>query len=251
MTSAWTSSGPRSSPTWWSGWIGWRRSCGGSGADLESTEPDRQGDTAMDPNRLTEKAQDVVRQAQSTAQRQGHSQIEAEHLAVGLLEQEGGVVSRVSGSGVQSGQVYISSRVNEVFTNAEAEAQAMKDEYVSVEHLLLALASLKDGPVAEAFRSAGVTKEKLLEAVAAVRGGQRVTSQTPEGTYEALEKYGRDLTELARQGKLDPVIGRDEEIRRVIQILSRRTKNNPVLIGPPGVGKTAIVEGLAQRIVRG
>jgi ATP-dependent Clp protease ATP-binding subunit ClpB len=175
----------------------------------------------MDPNRLTEKAQDVVRQAQSTAQRQGHSQIEAEHLAVGLLEQEGGVASRVlekagvspatllqqlrqalsrlprvSGSGVQSGQVYISSRVNEVFTNAEAEAQAMKDEYVSVEHLLLALASLKDGPVAEAFRSAGVTKEKLLEAVAAVRGGQR-------------------------------------------------------LIGPPGVGKTAIVEGLAQRIVRG
>ncbi|HEX9419399.1 MAG TPA: ATP-dependent chaperone ClpB [Methylomirabilota bacterium] len=230
----------------------------------------------MDPNRLTEKAQDVVRQAQSTAQRQGHSQIEAEHLAVGLLEQEGGVASRVlekagvspatllqqlrqalsrlprvSGSGVQSGQVYISSRVNEVFTNAEAEAQAMKDEYVSVEHLLLALASLKDGPVAEAFRSAGVTKEKLLEAVAAVRGGQRVTSPAPEGTYEALEKYGRDLTELAKQGKLDPVIGRDEEIRRVIQILSRRTKNNPVLIGPPGVGKTAIVEGLAQRIVRG
>ena len=230
----------------------------------------------MDPNRLTEKAQDVVRQAQSTAQRQGHSQIEAEHLAVGLLEQEGGVASRVlekagvspatllqqlrqalsrlprvSGSGVQSGQVYISSRVNEVFTNAEAEAQAMKDEYVSVEHLLLALASLKDGPVAEAFRSAGVTKEKLLEAVAAVRGSQRVTSPTPEGTYEALEKYGRDLTELAQQGKLDPVIGRDEEIRRVIQILSRRTKNNPVLIGPPGVGKTAIVEGLAQRIVRG
>jgi ATP-dependent Clp protease ATP-binding subunit ClpB len=230
----------------------------------------------MDPNRLTEKAQDVVRQAQSTAQRQGHSQIEAEHLAVGLLEQEGGVASRVlekagvrpatllerlrqavsrlprvSGSGAQSGQVYISSRVNEVFTNAETEAQAMKDEYVSVEHLLLALASLKDGAVAEAFRSAGVTREKLLEAVAAVRGGQRVTSQTPEGTYEALEKYGRDLTELAQQGKLDPVIGRDEEIRRVIQILSRRTKNNPVLIGPPGVGKTAIVEGLAQRIVRG
>jgi ATP-dependent Clp protease ATP-binding subunit ClpB len=230
----------------------------------------------MDPNRLTEKAQDVVRQAQSTAQRQGHSQIEAEHLAVGLLEQEGGVASRalekagaspatllerlrqavsrlprVSGSGAQSGQVYISSRANEVFTNAETEAQAMKDEYVSVEHLLLALASLKDGPVAEALRSAGVTREKLLEAVAAVRGGQRVTSQTPEGTYEALEKYGRDLTELAKQGKLDPVIGRDEEIRRVIQILSRRTKNNPVLIGPPGVGKTAIVEGLAQRIVRG
>jgi ATP-dependent Clp protease ATP-binding subunit ClpB len=127
----------------------------------------------------------------------------------------------------------------------------MKDEYVSVEHLLLALADLKDGAVADAFRAAGLTHEKLLEAAAAVRGGQRVTSPTPEGTYEALEKYGRDLTALAQQGKLDPVIGRDEEIRRVIQILSRRTKNNPVLIGSPGVGKTAIVEGLAHRIVRG
>ena len=127
----------------------------------------------------------------------------------------------------------------------------MKDEFVSVEHVLLALASLKDGAVAEVFRSAGLTYDKLLEATAAVRGGQRVTSPTPEGTYEALEKYGRDLTALAQQGKLDPVIGRDEEIRRVIQILSRRTKNNPVLIGEPGVGKTAIVEGLAQRIVRG
>ena len=230
----------------------------------------------MDPNRLTEKAQDVMREAQSQAQRQGHTQIEVEHLAVALLEQDGGVASRVvekagvspatllqrlkqalarlprvSGPGAQPGQVYISSRVNEVLTNAEAEAQRMKDEYVSVEHLLLALASMKDGPVAEALRSAGLTKEKLLEALAAVRGGQRITSPTPEGTYEALEKYGRDLTALAQQGKLDPVIGRDEEIRRVIQILSRRTKNNPVLIGPPGVGKTAIVEGLAQRIVRG
>jgi ATP-dependent Clp protease ATP-binding subunit ClpB len=158
---------------------------------------------------------------------------------------------RVSGSGAGGGQVYISPRVNEVFTSAEAVAQQMKDEFVSVEHMLLALASLPDGPVAEAMRAAGLTREKLLEALAAVRGGQRVTSQNPEGTYEALEKYGRDLTALAQQGKLDPVIGRDEEIRRVIQILSRRTKNNPVLIGPPGVGKTAIVEGLAQRIVRG
>ncbi|HEV8226244.1 MAG TPA: ATP-dependent chaperone ClpB [Methylomirabilota bacterium] len=230
----------------------------------------------MDPNRLTEKAQDVMRDAQTQAQRQGHSQIEAEHLAVALLEQDGGVASRVvekagaspatllqrlkqalgrlprvSGPGAQPGQIYISPRVNEVLTKAEAEAQSMKDEYVSVEHLLLALASIKDGPVAEALRSAGLTREKMLEALAAVRGGQRVTSPTPEGTYEALEKYGRDLTALAQQGKLDPVIGRDEEIRRVIQILSRRTKNNPVLIGSPGVGKTAIVEGLAQRIVRG
>jgi len=230
----------------------------------------------MDPNRLTEKAQDVMREAQTQAQRQGHSQIESEHLAVALLEQDGGVASRVvekagaspatllqrlrqalarmprvSGPGAQPGQIYISPRVNEVLTNAETEAQRMKDEYVSVEHLLLALAALKDGAVAETFRAAGLTREKLLEALASVRGGQRVTSPTPEGTYEALEKYGRDLTALAQQGKLDPVIGRDEEIRRVIQILSRRTKNNPVLIGPPGVGKTAIVEGLAQRIVRG
>jgi ATP-dependent Clp protease ATP-binding subunit ClpB len=230
----------------------------------------------MDPNRLTEKAQDVMREAQTQAQRQGHSQIESEHLAVALLEQDGGVASRVvekagaspamllqrlrqalgrlprvSGPGAQPGQIYISPRVNEVLTNAETEAQRMKDEYVSVEHLLLALAGLKDGPVSEALRGAGLTREKLLEALASVRGGQRVTSPTPEGTYEALEKYGRDLTALAQQGKLDPVIGRDEEIRRVIQILSRRTKNNPVLIGPPGVGKTAIVEGLAQRIVRG
>ena len=230
----------------------------------------------MDLNRLTEKAQDVIRGAQALAQRRGHAQIDLEHLAVALLSQDGGVaprivekaggkpaslvqrleqaldrLPRVSGPGAPAGQVYIAPRVNEILTGAETEAQRMKDEYVSVEHLLLALADLKDGTVAEAFRAAGLTREKLLEAAAAVRGGQRVTSQNPEGTYEALEKYGRDLTALAQQGKLDPVIGRDEEIRRVIQILSRRTKNNPVLIGSPGVGKTAIVEGLAQRIVRG
>ena len=229
----------------------------------------------MDPNRLTEKAQDALRQAQTMAQREGQTQIEPEHLAVALFEQDGGVAARVvekaganpatlaqrlrqalgrlprvSGPGAQGGQVYISSRLNETLTAAEAEAQRMKDEFVSVEHLLLALVD-KDRAVAETFQAAGLTRDKLLEATAAVRGGQRVTSQTPEGTYEALEKYGRDLTELARQGKLDPVIGRDEEIRRVVQILSRRTKNNPVLIGAPGVGKTAIVEGLAQRIVRG
>jgi ATP-dependent Clp protease ATP-binding subunit ClpB len=229
-----------------------------------------------DLNRLTEKAQDVIRQAQSLAQRHGHPQIDAEHLAAALLAQDGGVAARVvekaggnpsalvqqlqqglsrlprvSGPGASPGQVYVSPRVNEVLSAAEAEAQRMKDEYVSVEHVLLALVTLKDGPLAEVFRSAGLTREKLLEATAAVRGSQRVTSPTPEGTYEALEKYGRDLTALAQQGKLDPVIGRDDEIRRVIQILSRRTKNNPVLIGPPGVGKTAIVEGLAQRIVRG
>jgi ATP-dependent Clp protease ATP-binding subunit ClpB len=230
----------------------------------------------MDLNRLTEKGQEAIRQAQSLAQRHGHPQIDAVHLALALLGQDGGVaprivekaggspaalmgrlqqvlerLPRVSGPGAPSGQVYVSPSVNEALGAAEAEAQRMKDEYVSVEHLLLALAGLKDGAVVEAFRAAGLTREKLLEATAAVRGGQRVTSPMPEGTYEALEKYGRDLTALAHQGKLDPVIGRDEEIRRVIQILSRRTKNNPVLIGSPGVGKTAIVEGLAQRIVRG
>ena len=229
----------------------------------------------MDPNRLTEKAQDAVRQAQSLAQRQGHSQIEVEHLAVALLGQDGGIASRVvdkaggsaaavlqrlqhalgrlprvSGPGAQPGQVYVSPKLNEVFTAAEAEAQRMKDEFVSVEHLLLALAGLKDGAVAEAFRAAGLTREKLSEATAAVRGGQRVTSPTPEGTYESLEKYGRDLTARAREGKLDPVIGRDEEIRRVIQILSRRTKNNPVLIGSPGVGKTAAIVVLAVGLSR-
>ena len=225
----------------------------------------------MDPNRLTEKAQDAVRQAQSIAQRQGQQEIDAEHLALALLTQDGGVAARVvekagadpkalaqrlqqaiekrprvSGPGAATGEVYVSPRANQALTAAENEAQAMKDEYVSVEHMLLALITL-----VETFRAVGLTREKLLEALAAVRGSQRVTSQNPEGTYEALEKYGRDLTELAERGKLDPVIGRDEEIRRVIQILSRRTKNNPVLIGPPGVGKTAIVEGLATRIVRG
>jgi ATP-dependent Clp protease ATP-binding subunit ClpB len=230
----------------------------------------------MDVNRMTEKAQDAMRQAQALAQRHGQQQIEVEHLAAALLSQDGGAAARVvekagaspstlvqrlqqaierlprvSGGGGAASQVYISARVNEVLTNAEAEAGRMKDDFVSVEHLLLALAAVKDGAVADAFRAAGLTRDKLEQATAAVRGGQRVTSPTPEGTYEALEKYGRDLTELAKQGKLDPVIGRDEEIRRVIQILSRRTKNNPVLIGPPGVGKTAIVEGLAQRIVRG
>jgi ATP-dependent Clp protease ATP-binding subunit ClpB len=230
----------------------------------------------MDLNRLTEKAQEGIRQAHGLAERQGHPQIDAEHLAIALLTQDEGVamrvlqragvsvvkaaerlqralerMPRVSGSGAPAGQVYVSPRLDAVLRAAETEAQRMKDEYVSVEHLLLALAEVRDGGVAEAFRAVDLTRDKLLGAIAAVRGSQRVTSPTPEGAYEALEKYGRDLTALAQQGKLDPVIGRDEEIRRVIQILSRRTKNNPVLIGAPGVGKTAIVEGLAQRITRG
>jgi len=223
----------------------------------------------MDLDRLTEKAQEAVRQGQALARRHGHPQIEPEHIALTLLSQDGSVAARivekagakpqaitsrleeslgrlprVSGAPAGPGQVYVAPRVNEAFGKAEDEAQRMEDEYVSVEHLLLALADLRDGPVADAFRSAALPRDKPLEATAAVRGGQRVTTPPPEGTYEPLERYGRDLTALAQQGKLDPVIGRDEEIRRVIQILSRRTKNNPVLIGPPGVGKTAIVEGL-------
>src|SRR5437773_2190173 len=146
----------------------------------------------------------------------------------------------------------LSPRLNKVTTAAEAEASRMKDEYVSTEHLFIAIADEGGrAPSAQLLKQAKVTRDTILHALATVRGSQRVTTENPEGTYQALERYGRDLTDLARKGKLDPVIGRDEEIRRVIQVLSRRTKNNPVLIGEPGVGKTAIVEGLAGRIVRG
>jgi ATP-dependent Clp protease ATP-binding subunit ClpB len=231
----------------------------------------------MDPNRMTEKAQDAVRQAQSMAQRQGQSQIDAEHLAVALLSDASGVAARViekaganvsslverlqqalnrlprvSGPGAQPGQVYISPRVNEVLTGAETQAQGMKDEFVSVEHLLMALADPASANAAQKLLArAGVTPEALLKALAGVRGGQRVTDDNPENKLQALSKYGRDLTAAARAGKLDPVIGRDDEVRRVVQVLSRRTKNNPILIGEPGVGKTAIAEALAQRIVSG
>ena len=142
-------------------------------------------------------------------------------------------------------QIYVTPRLQSLLTKAEGEAKRFKDDYVSVEHVLLAATDEK------VFKDLGLTRERLMRTLQEVRGTQRVTTQNPEATYEALEKYGRDLTKLAAQDKLDPVIGRDEEIRRVIQVLSRRTKNNPVLIGEPGVGKTAIVEGLAQRIVRG
>jgi ATP-dependent Clp protease ATP-binding subunit ClpB len=224
-------------------------------------------------NRFTEKSQEALVAAQNLAERNGNSQVEPEHLLLALLEQGEGVVPqvlsklnlavgaiaqqlrtelnrlpRVSGSGVQ---INISPRLRTVLVQAHDELQTFGDEYVSTEHLLLAILEYAGGAAERILKGAGLTRDALLLALREVRGTQRVTSPTPEGTYAALEQYGRDLTELAQRGKLDPVIGRDEEIRRVIQILSRRTKNNPVLIGEPGVGKTAIVEGLAQRIVRG
>ena len=228
----------------------------------------------MNPNRLTEKSQEALAEAQQKAIRAGHQQLDVEHLAAALFGAADGLVAalcnklqlqaepirrkieaeleripRVSSS-TGADQLYVSSRLNKLLTQAEDEAKKLKDEYVSVEHLLLGMLS-DSGTTGKLLKEAGLTRDRLLQALQEVRGHQRVTSQNPEGTYQALEKYGRDLTALAAQGKVDPVIGRDDEIRRVIQVLSRRTKNNPVLIGEPGVGKTAIVEGLAQRIIRG
>ncbi|MDX1982363.1 MAG: ATP-dependent chaperone ClpB [Bryobacteraceae bacterium] len=229
----------------------------------------------MDLNRFTEKMHEAIRAAQSKAIRLSQQQLEPEHLLAALVEQEGGLaisilakagvnpqafrkrmegelekLPKVSGTGGGADQIYVSNRLAKVMMTAEDEAKRMKDDYISVEHVLLALAA-EPGAAGKLLKEFGVTGEKLAKALEAVRGSQRVTTQNPEATYEALEKYGRDLTTMAAQGKLDPVIGRDEEIRRVIQVLSRRTKNNPVLIGEPGVGKTAIAEGLAQRIIRG
>ncbi len=229
----------------------------------------------MDFNRLTEKVQEAIRSAQSLAVRYGNQQIDVEHLIAAFLDQEGGLapsilnkadihveslrrrviqeiekLPKVSGPAAGPDQIYITNRFQTLFTRAEDEAKRLKDEFVSVEHVLLA-ATEDQGATGRLFKEFGITRDRLMRALQEVRGNQRVTSANPEATYEALEKYGRDLTKLAAQGKLDPVIGRDDEIRRVIQVLSRRTKNNPVLIGEPGVGKTAIVEGLAQRIIRG
>jgi len=229
----------------------------------------------MDINRFTEKAQEAVRAAQTLATRYSNQQIEVEHLLLALLEQEGGLVPsilkragvnvepltaaieaeinrmpKVTGPSGPVDQVYITARLNKAFVAAEDEAKRLKDDYVSVEHLLLAIID-EGGPASRALKTAGATRDRVMQALVQIRGSQKVTTQNPEATYEALERYGRDLTKMANQGKLDPVIGRDDEIRRVVQVLSRRTKNNPVLIGEPGVGKTAIVEGLAQRIIRG
>ena len=224
----------------------------------------------MNLERYTQKAQEALLDAQSLARDHQHTMIEPLHLLLALVRQQDGIVpaivSRIAGSPAMlraelekelaarpkmyggTGQPGLSRQLTDVLQDAESRAANMKDEYVSTEHLLLALAS---GPEAQRLKLFGITPEKILDVLAEIRGSQRVVSPTPEDTFQALEKFGRDLTQLARQGKLDPVIGRDEEIRRVIQVISRRTKNNPALIGEPGVGKTAIVEGLAQRIVNG
>ena len=230
----------------------------------------------MDSNRLTVMSHQVVAEAQNQARRRSNNEVDTWHLLAALLGQEGGIVPalveklgltvsalqlavereldrlpKVSGS-VDVSKIYVTQAVNEVFTRAEEAAAKLKDEYVSTEHLLLGLVDVaKPEGLKKYFKSFGLDRAKVLKALAEIRGNQRVTSDNPEGTYQALEKYGIDLVQQARKGKLDPVIGRDDEIRRTIRILSRKTKNNPVLIGEPGVGKTAIVEGLAQRILRG
>ncbi|NOY86365.1 MAG: ATP-dependent chaperone ClpB [Deltaproteobacteria bacterium] len=228
---------------------------------------------ALNFDRLTIKAQEALQGAQRDAEERGHQQIEIEHLLHALLDQEGGgviwpLVEKVGAdpNGVKTAledaldrmprvsgltQAYISPRLNNLFNLALTEAEALKDEYVSTEHLFLAMLQEKEGAVADILRSARINRDQVLGALKDVRGSHRVTDQNPEESYQALMKYGRDLTDLARRGKMDPVVGRDDEVRRVIQVLSRRTKNNPVLIGEPGVGKTAIAEGLAQRIAAG
>jgi len=227
----------------------------------------------MQEDKFTFKALEALRSAHDMAQKLRHQEIQPVHLAIALLEQDGGVVApivRKIGAEPQTlradltplldkipqvvsplERLYISAALNNVIVKAEEEMRALRDEFISSEHLLLGLCDGVAGEVAEVLRRYGVVRERVLMALKEVRGAHRVTDQEPEEKYQALKKYGKDLTALAREGKLDPVIGRHEEVRRVMQILSRRTKNNPVLIGEPGVGKTAIVEGLAQRIANG
>ncbi|MBQ4418573.1 MAG: AAA family ATPase, partial [Synergistaceae bacterium] len=230
----------------------------------------------MDINKLTRKSQEALAQAQTLAANYNHQQVDAEHLLIALLDDKSGLIDnllnkmgvepenlahevvteiidklpRVTGSGVESGKIYLTQRLNKILIHAEELANNLKDEYISVEHLFLAMLD-DNNALGKIFKKFNIDNAKFLKALTEVRGSQRVQSADPEATYQALEKYGRDLVNAAKTGKLDPVIGRDEEVRRVIRILSRKTKNNPVLIGDPGVGKTAIVEGLAQRIVRG
>src|SRR5881398_480462 len=227
----------------------------------------------MNFNKLTVKAQESVADAQNLARGAGNPEVTPEHLLIALLRQEGGIVVPIlTKLGLQPGQIeaevaaevakfsrvggasaepMIGSALRKVFDAAFTAATQFNDEYVSTEHFLLAIAQTKESTAAKILSRHGAVPDALLKALQSVRGTQRVTDQNPEDKYQALERYARDLTQLARRGKLDPVIGRDEEIRRVIQVLSRRTKNNPVLIGEPGVGKTAIVEGIAQRIIAG
>jgi len=223
-------------------------------------------------DKFTLKGQEAIETAVANAEQAQHQQVEPEHVLASLIEQAEGLTRPVLakiGANAQAildeaqaaiaklpkvsgaGQQYISPRLNAIFSQAKKEADRLKDEYVSTEHLLLAIADEKGGEAGRILRSHGVNRESLKKVIEQMRGGTRITNQNAEESYQALSKYSRDLTELARQGKLDPVIGRDDEVRRVIQVLSRRTKNNPVLIGEPGVGKTAIVEGLAQRIISG
>src|SRR5205814_9029703 len=203
--------------------------------------------------------------------RNQNQQVEPEHILCAMLDQPESIVRPLLGKlganvqvikndceaavarfpRVQGGQQYFSPRLSQIFTAAQKRAEAMKDEFISTEHLLLAIADEKDGNAGKILRQHGVNRDDLLKAIEQTRGGARITDQNAEANYQALAKYARDLTDQARQGKLDPVIGRDDEIRRTIQVLSRRTKNNPVLIGEPGVGKTAVVEGLAQRLAAG
>lgn len=228
----------------------------------------------MNIDKFTEKAQEVIASSQEIAIRLGHQQIDGEHLHLAMLDQDDGLIPKlisymginvemyrndvereleklpkVYGSGASS--MYATRRFNEILIRAEDEAKKFKDDYTGVEHIYIALLKEKDTPSQRIFKLYGINLEKFMTALSKVRSNQRITSKNPEATYDALKKFGRDLVELARQGKLDPVIGRDSEIRRAIRILSRRTKNNPVLIGEPGVGKTAVVEGLAQRILKG
>ena len=227
----------------------------------------------MNIEKYTQNAQGAIIDCQNIAVEEGHQQIDGEHLHLALLMQKDGLIPKLlKFMNINTGEVigavqqqidklpkvsgsaesmYTTRRLQQLLLNAQKKAEKMKDEYVSVEHLYLALLDERNTPSAEIFKRYGITKDKFLEALNQVRGNQRVTSQNPEENYDALNKYGRDLVEMARDGKLDPVIGRDSEIRHTIQILSRRTKNNPVLIGEPGVGKTAVVEGLAQRILNG
>src|SRR5215467_8799886 len=222
-------------------------------------------------DKFTLRGQDAIQSAIELAERNQHQQVEPEHLLVAMLEQPEGIVRPILGKlganvavvlndtqaavarfpRVQGGQQYFSSRLSQVFTAAQKQADQMQDEFISTEHLLLAIVEEKEGDAGKILRQHGVTRDDLFKVIEQMRGGSRITDQNAEQNYQALSKYARDLTEQARKGKLDPVIGRDDEIRRTIQVLSRRTKNNPVLIGEPGVGKTAIVEGLAQRIVAG